>query len=68
MTFDDMNDSSKSTTELAVIGAGPGGYAAAFLGADLGLAVTLIDPIPIPGGYASITAASLQNPCCTHRN
>lgn len=30
-------------TQLAVIGAGPGGYAAAFLAADLGLNVTLID-------------------------
>ena len=37
-------------TELAVIGAGPGGYAAAFLAADLGLDVTLIDPEENPGG------------------
>lgn len=37
-------------TQLAVIGAGPGGYAAAFRAADLGLAVTLIDPRPAPGG------------------
>ncbi|HXZ40681.1 MAG TPA: FAD-dependent oxidoreductase, partial [Terriglobales bacterium] len=29
---------------IAVIGAGPGGYAAAFLAADLGMKVTLIDP------------------------
>jgi dihydrolipoamide dehydrogenase len=35
---------------LVVIGAGPGGYAAAFLGADLGLSVTLIDPEADPGG------------------
>src|SRR5436190_10795298 len=35
---------------IAVIGAGPGGYAAAFLAADLGLTVTLIDPEPNPGG------------------
>jgi dihydrolipoyl dehydrogenase len=38
------------TVPLAVIGAGPGGYAAAFLAADLGLDVTLIDPEPNPGG------------------
>ncbi len=38
------------TTHLAVIGAGPGGYAAAFLAADLGLEVTIIDPEPNPGG------------------
>ncbi len=37
-------------TELAVIGGGPGGYAAAFLAADLGMAVTLIDPAANPGG------------------
>jgi len=37
-------------THLAVIGGGPGGYAAAFLAADLGLEVTLIDPEKNPGG------------------
>jgi dihydrolipoamide dehydrogenase len=37
-------------TNLAVIGAGPGGYAAAFLAADLGIDVTLIDPEANPGG------------------
>ena len=37
-------------THLAVVGAGPGGYAAAFLAADLGLEVTIIDPEPNPGG------------------
>lgn len=40
----------KKTTQLAVIGAGPGGYAAAFLAADLGMDVTLIDPAGNPGG------------------
>jgi dihydrolipoamide dehydrogenase len=35
---------------LAVIGAGPGGYAAAFLAADLGMRVTLIDKEKNPGG------------------
>ena len=30
-------------TELAIIGAGPGGYTAAFRAADLGIKVTLID-------------------------
>ena len=37
-------------TQLAVIGAGPGGYPAAFLAADYGMDVTLIDPEPKPGG------------------
>ncbi len=36
--------------KLAVVGAGPGGYAAAFLAADLGLDVTLIDREKNPGG------------------
>src|SRR3979411_1800283 len=35
---------------VAVIGGGPGGYAAAFLAADLGMKVTLIDSEPNPGG------------------
>jgi dihydrolipoamide dehydrogenase len=35
---------------IAVIGAGPGGYAAAFYAADLGMQVTLIDPEANPGG------------------
>jgi dihydrolipoamide dehydrogenase len=38
------------TTQLAVIGGGPGGYVAAFKAADLGLDVTLIDPEANPGG------------------
>jgi dihydrolipoamide dehydrogenase len=36
--------------ELVVIGAGPGGYAAAFLAADKGMKVTLIDAGEKPGG------------------
>jgi len=39
-----------SSTQVAVIGAGPGGYAAAFYAADRGMQVTLIDPSPNPGG------------------
>ncbi len=37
-------------TAVAVLGGGPGGYAAAFASADLGLRVTLIDDAPNPGG------------------
>ena len=37
-------------TQLAVVGGGPGGYAAAFLAADLGMQVTLIDLEKNPGG------------------
>src|SRR6202035_1656874 len=35
---------------IAVVGGGPGGYAAAFLAADLGMTVTLIDQELNPGG------------------
>ena len=40
----------KDKKELVIIGAGPGGYAAAFHAADLGIKVTLIDPEVNPGG------------------
>jgi dihydrolipoamide dehydrogenase len=36
--------------DLVVIGAGPGGYTAAFRAADLGLKVTLIERYPVLGG------------------
>src|SRR5229473_1646294 len=39
-----------SNLRVAIIGGGPGGYAAAFLAADLGIKVTLIDPEVNPGG------------------
>src|SRR5437773_3006040 len=39
-----------TSVQLVVVGAGPGGYAAAFLAADLGLRVTLVDPEANPGG------------------
>jgi dihydrolipoamide dehydrogenase len=39
-----------SNLQIAVLGAGPGGYAAAFLAADLGMKVTLIDQELNPGG------------------
>src|SRR5438874_6963161 len=38
------------SVQLLVIGGGPGGYAAAFLAADLGLSTTLVDPEVNPGG------------------
>jgi dihydrolipoamide dehydrogenase len=40
----------EKNTQLVVLGGGPGGYAAAFLAADLGMQVTLIDLEPNPGG------------------
>src|SRR5499427_9077658 len=42
--------SESTNLRIAMIGAGPGGYAAAFLAADLGMSVTLIDPEVNPGG------------------
>src|SRR5438270_7845031 len=36
--------------QVVVIGGGPGGYAAAFLAADLGLKTALVDPEVNPGG------------------
>jgi dihydrolipoamide dehydrogenase len=42
--------SETSNLHIAVVGGGPGGYAAAFLAADLGMTVTLIDPELNPGG------------------
>ncbi len=58
-------------TDLAVIGAGPGGYTAAFKAADLGKRVVLIDPEKNPGGVclyrgciptkALLYAANLKN-------
>lgn len=41
---------SSSPKHLAIVGAGPGGYSAAFLAADLGMKVTLIQDEPQPGG------------------
>jgi dihydrolipoamide dehydrogenase len=42
--------SETSSLNIAVVGGGPGGYAAAFLAADLGMTVTLVDPELNPGG------------------
>lgn len=39
-----------SSTQLVVIGGGPGGYAAAFYAADLGMQVTIVDMEANPGG------------------
>lgn len=39
-----------SSYQVVVIGAGPGGYAAAFAAADLGMQVALVDTEPNPGG------------------
>src|SRR5580765_3474568 len=38
------------SVQVVVAGGGPGGYAAAFLAADLGLSTALVDPEVNPGG------------------
>jgi len=47
MEIQQMSDEVKS---VVVIGGGPGGYAAAFMAADMGMQVTLVDPDVNPGG------------------
>jgi dihydrolipoamide dehydrogenase len=42
-------------TDLLVVGGGPGGYAAAFRAADLGLDVTMVDTLAEPGGVCLFT-------------
>jgi dihydrolipoamide dehydrogenase len=45
-----MPDQKVAETQLAIVGAGPGGYAAAFHAAELGMKVTLISDDAQPGG------------------
>lgn len=45
-----MSTESTSGHRLLVLGGGPGGYPAAFLAADLGMQVTLVDERQNPGG------------------
>lgn len=45
-----MSQAIPTESEIVVIGAGPGGYPAAFAAADHGKQVTLIDANPRPGG------------------
>ena len=42
--------STARSTDLVVIGSGPGGYTAAFRAADLGMDVTLVERYPVLGG------------------
>jgi dihydrolipoamide dehydrogenase len=49
-TANQTQDGTTKNLRVAMVGGGPGGYAAAFLAADLGMQVTLIDPEANPGG------------------
>jgi dihydrolipoamide dehydrogenase len=46
----DKAEAADRSTQLLVLGAGPGGYTAAFRAADLGLQVTLVERSPTLGG------------------
>src|SRR6202011_5109954 len=48
--FPDEPTQADRKTQLLVLGAGPGGYTAAFRAADLGLQVTLVERWPSLGG------------------
>ncbi len=52
-------------TQLIVLGAGPGGYAAAFLAADRGMKVTLIDARELPGGTC-LHVGCIPSKACLH--
>ena len=45
-----MNTAAEFEFDLVVVGAGPGGYTAAFRAADLGLRVALVERYPVLGG------------------
>ena len=47
--------SNAMSTDLVVLGGGPGGYAAAFLAADRGVQTTLIDATAKPGGTSGLS-------------
>ncbi|MEA3154140.1 MAG: hypothetical protein QOK44_1729, partial [Betaproteobacteria bacterium] len=53
-----------SAVDLAIIGAGPAGMAAAVTAADLGMRVSVLDEQPEPGGqiYRGIESLSKARP------
>ena len=53
--------------EMLVLGAGPGGYSAAFRAADLGMKTALVERYATLGGSASTSAAFRRRHCCTRR-
>jgi dihydrolipoamide dehydrogenase len=54
--------------DLLVLGAGPGGYSAAFRAADLGLKVVLVERYASLGGVClNVGCIPSKAPCCTWR-
>jgi NADPH-dependent 2,4-dienoyl-CoA reductase/sulfur reductase-like enzyme len=51
-----------AATDVAVIGAGPGGLSAALAASDFGLKVTLIDERPAPGGQYIVRHGAIHGP------
>ena len=59
---------SNHDAQVVVIGAGPGGYTAAFRAADLGLKTILIERFQTLGGVClNVSCIPLQGHCCTLR-
>ncbi len=54
-----------SQQKVVVLGGGPGGYAAAFLAADLGMEVTLIEADPRLGGTCLLRGCIPSKHCST---
>jgi dihydrolipoamide dehydrogenase len=51
--------------DVVVLGAGPGGYTAAFRAADLGKSVVLIERYPTLGGVCLNVGCIPSKACCT---
>ena len=51
-------------SNLVVLGGGPGGYAAAFLAADLGMDVTLVESESRLGGTCLLRGCIPSKLCC----
>src|SRR5258708_33949552 len=55
MTGDPLRGDESSTTEVAVVGGGMGGLIAALAALEEGVAVTLLEKAPMPGGSVALS-------------
>jgi dihydrolipoamide dehydrogenase len=53
--------------EMLVLGAGPGGYSAAFRSADLGMKTVIVERYATLGGVCLNVGCIPSKPCCTLR-